>query len=869
MLPDDYHEFSNAKLVLKRAGQVGDLFNHISLEHGIVILDPGDADGSYSGTIRLPSGSTGGIVQVLSRSNRAVTFTGDLVDLSGTAHASSLVVGIGGQASPAVPNWWGGTVAFNGEVRAGNLEVHSGYQRTTVFGGQVSVQDAGAGRTFLDGNDSGLVRFRRELSTRSLLISGGRNIFERGVSVIGPGGLSVFDPVDSLLRDVRDSENEFQGRVDVSGGIRLGSGATYFGGDLYSSGPGGEISVGFDNSTFQSADWSAVYGDDYGYYLYSEAEMILRDRIATVTARSLNVRNGGSLRLERDVALQGNLVVNGSQSISLGPHSFRDKVGGRVDLGTHTLSVGGDASFGGNSILVVSRAAYSVGLLEVKGTLTLEGDVRLVIDEQASHGMNQWNSTVVTFGVINYSKSGRLVLPGDSKYELKQIGNSIVLADGPLYYPSAASYEDGVSGGSLSIPGADGAAASGTGGDGALAPPPPSGGAADMLSDASPAAGANAAGGAALADAVLDGPVATPQLAESLSNYLDVLGRSYPDNPAAVEQAMTQLAGGEALSSAAAAEETAQLVSTAVSSRFAALHEGADGAPAAGFGDTLNRVWMSAFGNRSRQKRSNGVQGFTYRSFGIVLGYDREFESLPGLTAGLSAAWSDGELRNDDGFAKTGIRTFNVGLYSSYRFRGGFFVDALAGYGITRNDAEIVQMVGGARKRASYGSDSFQAGLNLGYGFRLTGAVRFTPSIGLNYLHIDQDGWQETVVADPAGTGVANWFGGTRRDFLEIPAMLTLKGRWETASGTVFSPEIRAGAGFALDRPGTELEVGFVGSGRSTVIRGNESSRTRFQGGVSLGIQVNDTVDVFLDYNAEARRGFVSHSGGLGIGFSF
>jgi outer membrane autotransporter protein len=349
----------------------------------------------------------------------------------------------------------------------------------------------------------------------------------------------------------------------------------------------------------------------------------------------------------------------------------------------------------------------------------------------------------------------------------------------------------------------------------------------------------------------------------NLEGIYDLAKNGDPD----AEVALRQLIGEEALTSANAAHENVSLVNTAISGRFNALHYH-NYAPPAGYGDTFNRLWVDGYGTWSKQKDSNSVRGYDFDAAGIVLGYDREIEAVSGLTLGLSGSYLDGEVKNNDGLAKTDIETVSVGIYETYEFNNGFLLDANLAYSFAQNDADIYVPLVQARKKSSFVSQSFLAELDLGYAYHLSEDTRLIPSVGLRYIRVKQDGWQEKIVSDPDNNAVANWFGDSKNNFLEIPLTLKFQTTFETENVT-FKPEVRVGGVISANSPKNDLRMGFVGIGDSTVLQGIDSGKSRLQAGAGLRFQFNNDLDVFVNYDFEARSKYQSHIASLGLGFSF
>jgi outer membrane autotransporter protein len=237
---------------------------------------------------------------------------------------------------------------------------------------------------------------------------------------------------------------------------------------------------------------------------------------------------------------------------------------------------------------------------------------------------------------------------------------------------------------------------------------------------------------------------------------------------------------------------------------------------------------------------------------------------------GVSGSVSNGTLKNNDGLAQTDIQTTVLSLYGSYEFGGGFFLDADLGYGHSRDNTDIDWFTGGGSKSADYSSDSFMGGLNFGYGFHLTDAATLTPSAGLRFIHLKQDGYEEKAFEPtPDDHVVANWFGDRKQDFVEVPLNLKLATTFETSGGGTISPEVRVGGIIAATNSESEQRVGFVGSSDSFLISGIGPGKSRLTAGAGIKAQLNDSLDIFANYDLESRSGYKAHSASFGVGISF
>ena len=490
--------------------------------------------------------------------------------------------------------------------------------------------------------------------------------------------------------------------------------------------------------------------------------------------------------------------------------------GSTVDVGLNTVNISGDAVFKSGSTYSLYRSDNASGLISVGGLTTIESGAK--VELAGVEGVNAGNKTILTSG--NFADGNVFYNP---LYQLAIVGNDLVVAG---YLGSGETIGQAVGG-----------------------------------------LGGNYLNGSALIDAILQNPNSQAFLTGRLIGQLETIAALSADGNPAAETAVKQLIGEESLSAFNAGLNTIQQISGALDKRFGALH-GFNRAPAAGYGSAANRAWAGGFGNWIRQKSDNRVDGFDYNSGGVMLGYDREIDPVPGLTLGLAGAWSWGKLKNDDGLAKTDVDSATLSLYGSYELGGSFFVDGALGFGWGSNEATTNLVLGG-QKRGDFDNQSFMAGLTFGYVFELAPETRLIPSVGLQYTHLKQDGWNERITSDPNNLAVANWYGDTKGDYLDIPLNLRLNHTWQGDSGLTVTPELRLGGVISAKNSDSELHMGFVGAGDSTVIYGVDPGRSRFTVGAGIKVQVNDTVDIFADYDYQGRSGLSVHNASAGLGFSF
>ncbi len=367
-------------------------------------------------------------------------------------------------------------------------------------------------------------------------------------------------------------------------------------------------------------------------------------------------------------------------------------------------------------------------------------------------------------------------------------------------------------------------------------------------------------------------------LATTMSDTLQRAASKADGNPAMAKAVFSQLFGEHGLTGTAAIQATAQNFASSIGNHQIQLRDRngavAQAGSSSGYaslrgvrGDCSsfdpNRIWAGGFGAWTKQDDKNNVFGYKYNSGGFILGYDRE---VGDLTFGISAAYSNGEIKNNEGFTKTDVDTFNAGVYASYNHWSGLFIDANLGLGFSWNDTDTTDIIAGGRRDGKYRNNSFQAGATVGYEFTLPQEFRIIPSVGVQYTHVHQEGWNENI---QSASQIGNWFDKTNNNYLSIPVAVRLNKTFRFANGASVTPEIRGAWIYEARDSQAHVRMGYVGSAASTSLYGIDSGKNRGLVGAGVKAKFNRRIDAFVDYNFEFRSGYKNHNvmAGIGVGF--
>jgi outer membrane autotransporter protein len=714
--------------------------------------------------------------------------------------------------------------------------VYGGFSNTT---GQVNTNNTvtlsgvNIGGSLIGANQAGA-------ANNTLIFAGGANQVSGSVNntngdiriLAGTGSVTVNQTASARNIDIAGGTNLFRDNVTASGNLNVTGGNSTF--NLVSA--GGNISLAGNNAYLANVTAGAGLAFTGGIHNFNSSVNLTSASPAAARDSVLNLQ-GADLIFSQALVLESSSRMNIQTSSNLTAPAPGLSVQGTLDLGANDFRVTGDTTFFNGSTLAIAVSGTSQGHLFVSGTAALNNTAADTVRVNVTgSGLLNASLNIIDAGTLNINQS-RLESPIYT-FERDTPGTGI--------YASFKTADEVV---------ADLAAA----------------GVRVTPNDYRIAAAA----AAAQRDYIASGdPRLLPfvdrlnQVIQNLNTLGQTAAAAGGSYSAVIERALREISGDLMVNAYSAVIDSALKSQGVVFRRLDRIHESLTAVPpAAGSADTFNRVWVGGFGSWARQDNKDHVYGYDFNTGGFSLGYDRRAEGLPGLRFGIAAAFSFGKIDSKSGWSSIDADTAGLGIYGSYQFDSGLFVDANFAYGHSENDAKI-HTTGGGRKEGSFDINTWQLGARAGYTFD-TGTLKITPTIGLRYLNLEQDHWAERIISDPLNISMANVFGKKKDHLFEIPVLVKFNGTFETSSATII-PEIRLGYTFNVQRPDNDLRVGFALAPQYAAgIKGIKTPHGTFQAGAGVKFEITDTVDIFVNYDLDAASGYINHNAALGLGFNF
>lgn len=268
------------------------------------------------------------------------------------------------------------------------------------------------------------------------------------------------------------------------------------------------------------------------------------------------------------------------------------------------------------------------------------------------------------------------------------------------------------------------------------------------------------------------------------------------------------------------------------------------GAPTAGTmgrsgGDWSNvaqGIWAQGMFNRS--KYNGQFNGYTR---GVSAGFDALIDKQ--YTIGLGYAFGHSDVHANGG-RNTEIDSNSIFAYAQYK-PSKWFVNAALNYTMSKYKETVDNVFGALRLKSDHDTDAFGGQVMTGYDF----ASGLTPEIGLRYLHVTQDGYNN---------GLAH-VSSDDTDFLTGIAGMKYRFAIENDSVINWFPELRAAATYDFVSDRAMSTVTMPGAA-SYVVDGDRLSRFGGEFGIGLTAEYKG-LEISLVYDLDLHKDYTSQTG--------
>lgn len=283
------------------------------------------------------------------------------------------------------------------------------------------------------------------------------------------------------------------------------------------------------------------------------------------------------------------------------------------------------------------------------------------------------------------------------------------------------------------------------------------------------------------------------------------------------------------------------LVSTRLSGGAVSANQGKSS------GDMLDgsALWVQGMINQSKL---DGI--FNTHTNGIAMGAEKYLNE--DVKVGLGYAHGKTDV---DSFSRdTEIKSHTALLYGEYK-PSSWFVNGIASY--TWSQYKEDKNVAGTDAGAKYDADTISLQAVTGYEYLLD-SYQVTPTIGLRYVNIDQDGYTD---------GIGTHVDSENMDILTAMAGVKLSTDYNIDQVTL-TPEIRAALTYDLMRDSSNSVVSLA-NGSAYAVENTNLKRFGYEIGAGLTAAIDDNIEISAAYEGKFRKDYQDHTGLLSAKYHF
>lgn len=259
-------------------------------------------------------------------------------------------------------------------------------------------------------------------------------------------------------------------------------------------------------------------------------------------------------------------------------------------------------------------------------------------------------------------------------------------------------------------------------------------------------------------------------------------------------------------------------------------------------------VWAKALYNKSKLSTQDGFDAY---SRGLAIGAEGHVHDQ--VKIGVAYAYTNSDIKPDD--RKSEIDSNSAILYAEYK-PNNWFLNGIASYTWGRYDEH--KYVLGTDVGAKYDVNSFSAQVQTGYDFYVRNYT-LTPEIGLRYMNIDQKGFTDTV---------GNYTNANKSDVFTGVIGATAKAAYAVNGNVMLKPELRIAATYDFVNDDV-ASVMTLANGSVISAQGEALKKFGTEVGFGLTAVVADNVELGIGYEGKFRKHYSDNTGMITAKYNF
>ncbi|WP_239090220.1 autotransporter outer membrane beta-barrel domain-containing protein [Marinomonas ostreistagni] len=273
--------------------------------------------------------------------------------------------------------------------------------------------------------------------------------------------------------------------------------------------------------------------------------------------------------------------------------------------------------------------------------------------------------------------------------------------------------------------------------------------------------------------------------------------------------------------------------------------------------------WVKPIGSWATQHSIDDSAGFTVDSYGIIGGVDGDISDND--TVGIALSYVDSSMKGENSTSRNSadIDAYQIAFYGQHDLGAEAYdlsVNWQADWGINKTEGKRHMSFIGRTAESDYDTYTTHVGVGVGRTFAVAERTTLTPSVQLDYSHIENRRYTET------GAGALNL--SVSDDQIDA-FVVSLQGDLMHEFNDQWALLANAGVGYDLIDDDTSVTSTYAGGGTAFTTQGLNQAPWRVTAGVGVNYNLDDTTTLSANYDMQGKENFLSHTASAKVRWMF
>lgn len=302
-----------------------------------------------------------------------------------------------------------------------------------------------------------------------------------------------------------------------------------------------------------------------------------------------------------------------------------------------------------------------------------------------------------------------------------------------------------------------------------------------------------------------------------------------------VKKAVDSLVPTTATSLVNTASSINSSISNVVSTRLGNISSGINSGDEMSIGN--NKLWAKMYGGLGKQSNKDGEKGFDLKTYGLGLGYDKEYKD--GQVIGLGTFYTNAKVETNGVNHENKVDAYSLVAYGSNLLKDDkTTVYYQTSYSLQKNDSQR-DLFTGERADAKFTSKTFAIESKIGHRIDINDKSSIEPNVGISYRHFRNPSYTES---GSSANLKSEKFSNT-----ELLGKVGAEYVYKITPDSKLTANL--GAGYNFHDSKSNVTSSFEGaSGVTFDSKGIDNGKWKYEAGVGYAMDINSKNNLGIDY---------------------